>query len=55
MPPDRTDEQPPPARSSSWSAALSQLPGFPREEKPAPPEPHRTARTITPMKGADES
>lgn len=53
--PDRTDEQPPPARPSSWSAALSQLPGFPREEKPTPVEPSQPARTVSPMKAGDES
>lgn len=28
-----------PRRPSSWSAALAQLPGYPHEEKPKPPEP----------------
>jgi hypothetical protein len=48
------NEQPP--RRSSWSAALSQLPGYPREERlPAvPPELSETARTVTPMKSADD-
>ena len=41
-------------RPSSWSAALSQLPGFPREEKPPVPLPSETARTVTPMKSADD-
>ena len=49
------DEQPPTVRPSSWSAALAQLPGYPREEKPALPEPSQPVRTVTPMKGADES
>jgi hypothetical protein len=31
------DEELPPARRSSWSAALSQLPGFPAEERPKIP------------------
>lgn len=51
---DDTDDPPPPARPSSWSAALSQLPGFPREEKPARAQPHEAVRTIAPMKGGDE-
>jgi len=42
-------------RRSSWSAALSQLPGYPREERPAvAPERSKTARTVTPMKSADD-
>jgi hypothetical protein len=43
-------------RRSSWSAALSQLPGYPREERPvvAPPALSETARTVTPMKSADD-
>jgi hypothetical protein len=46
-------------RRSSWSAALSQLPGYPREERPAvrpavPRELSETARTVTPMKSADD-
>ena len=32
------DEELLPARRSSWSAALSQLPGFPAEERPKMPE-----------------
>ena len=32
------DEELPPARRSSWSAALSQLPGFPPEDRPKMPE-----------------
>jgi hypothetical protein len=51
---DDTDEPPPPAKPSSWSAALSQLPGFPREEKPAPAQPGDVVRTIAPMKTSDE-
>ena len=31
------DDELPPARHSSWSAALSQLPGFPAEERPKIP------------------
>jgi hypothetical protein len=43
------------ARRSSWSAALSQLPGYPREERPAfAPQVSETARTVTPMKSADD-
>ena len=52
---DRTDEQPPPAKPSSWSTALSQLPGYPREERLAPPGPTPAVRTVTPMKAADDS
>ena len=52
---DDTHEPPPPAKPSSWSAALSQLPGFPREERPpVPRELSETARTVTPMKSADD-
>jgi len=32
------DEELPRARRSSWSAALSQLPGFPPEDRPKMPE-----------------
>ena len=37
---DRNDkeEATAPKRPSSWSAALSQLPGYPHEEKPKLPE-----------------
>jgi hypothetical protein len=49
-----TDEPPPPAKPSSWSAALSQLPGFPREAQPPPSQPSEAVRTIAPMKGSDE-
>jgi hypothetical protein len=48
------NEEPATRRPSSWSAALSQLPGFPREEKPPLPVVSETARTVTPMKGADD-
>lgn len=41
-------------RRSSWTAALSQLPGYPREEKPPVPLPSEPARTVTPMKSADD-
>jgi hypothetical protein len=51
---DDTHEPPPPAKPSSWTAALSQLPGFPREEKPAPAQSSEAARTIAPMKSSDE-
>jgi hypothetical protein len=54
MDPEPVNEEPV-RRRSSWSAALSQLPGFPHEEKPPPlPEPSETARTVTPMKSADD-
>jgi hypothetical protein len=50
--PVNNEERP---RRSSWSAALSQLPGYPREERPpVPPELSETARTVTPMKSADD-
>jgi len=49
-----TDEPPPPAKPSSWTAALWQLPGFPREEKPSPAQSSETVRTIAPMKSSDE-
>jgi hypothetical protein len=54
MDPEPVNEQPAVRRPSSWSAALSQLPGFPREERPPAPEPSETARTITPLKSADD-
>ena len=56
MDPERMNEEPAVRRPSSWSAALSQLPGFPREERPPVPVPaaSETARTVTPMKSADD-
>ena len=57
MDPDSVNNEEPVVhpRPSSWSAALSQLPGYPREEKPpVPPLPSETARTVTPMKSADD-
>jgi hypothetical protein len=48
------DAQPSQTRSSSWAAALAQLPGFPREENPKPAEPNQAARTVSPMKSADD-
>ena len=49
------NEEPATRRLSSWSAALSQLPGYPREERPPiMPGPSEMARTVTPMKGADD-
>ena len=54
MDPEPVNEEPAIRRSSSWSAALSQLPGFPREEKPPLPEASETARTVTPMKSPDD-
>jgi len=54
MDPESVDNQELPRRSS-WSAALSQLPGYPREERPAvSPELSETARTVAPMKSADD-
>ena len=53
MDPEPVNEEERPRRSS-WSAALSQLPGFPREEKPPLPEASETARTVTPMKSPDD-
>jgi hypothetical protein len=55
MDPEPVNEEELPRRSS-WSAALSQLPGYPREERPvvAPPALSETARTVTPMKSADD-
>jgi hypothetical protein len=42
------DEERLPARRSSWSAALSQLPGFPAEERPKMPEaPPSAARRVS--------
>ena len=42
------DEELPRARRSSWSAALSQLPGFPPEDRPKMPEGSaRAARQIS--------
>ena len=32
-----SDEDPPPRKPSSWSAAIAQLPGFPEEAKPKLP------------------
>jgi hypothetical protein len=57
MDPEPVNDEEPVAqpRPSSWSAALSQLPGYPREERPAvAPVPSETARTVTPMKSADD-
>ena len=54
MDPEPVNEEPTVRRPSSWSAALSQLPGFPSEEKPPLPEASETARTVTPMKSADD-
>jgi hypothetical protein len=54
MTPDKMDEQASQAKPSSWSAALSQLPGYPREENPKPAPPNEAARTVSPMKSADE-
>jgi hypothetical protein len=50
------NEEPAVRRPSSWSAALSQLPGYPREAAapPVPAVPSETARTVTPMKSADD-
>lgn len=43
------------SRSSSWEAAISQLPGYPREAIPQPAVPQAPARTVTPMKADDET
>jgi len=51
---DGTDEEPPPVRPSSWSAALAQLPGYPRDDKLRPPEADEAPRTVTPMKSGDD-
>ncbi|HEU4440640.1 MAG TPA: hypothetical protein VFR83_01330 [Burkholderiales bacterium] len=54
MDPEPVNEEERPRRSS-WSAALSQLPGYPREERPVVvPAASETARTVTPMKSADD-
>jgi hypothetical protein len=42
-------------KSSSWAAAISQLPGYPREMLPPPTVPPAPARTVTPMKAEDEN
>jgi hypothetical protein len=43
-------------KSSSWAAAISQLPGYPRDTLPQPTVPQAApARTVTPMKADDES
>jgi hypothetical protein len=56
MDPEPLNEEPAVRRASSWSAALSQLPGYPREAAapPVPAVPSETARTVTPMKSADD-
>jgi hypothetical protein len=55
MDPEPKNEEQAVRRRSSWSAALSQLPGFPREgQPPLPAAPSETARTVTPMKSADD-
>ena len=33
----RHDDDPPPRKPSSWSAAIAQLPGFPEEARPKLP------------------
>jgi hypothetical protein len=44
----RSDEDTPPSRSSSWSAAIAQLPGFPEEAKPKlPPVAEGKARAVS--------
>jgi hypothetical protein len=52
---DNTKEQPPPATRSSWSAAISQLPGFPRPEERRLLQTEEPVRTVSPMKSGDES
>jgi hypothetical protein len=55
MDPEPKNEEQAVRRPSSWSAALSQLPGYPREgQPPLPAAPSETARTVTPMKSADD-
>ena len=44
----RQDEEPPPRKPSSWSAAIAQLPGFPEEAKPKlPPIADGKARAVS--------
>lgn len=44
----RQDEDTPPRRPSSWSAAIAQLPGFPEEAKPKlPPVAQGQARAVS--------
>jgi hypothetical protein len=44
----RQDEDTPPRRPSSWSAAIAQLPGFPEEAKPKlPPVAAGQARAVS--------
>jgi hypothetical protein len=44
----RHDDDPPPRKPSSWSAAIAQLPGFPEEAKPKlPPIADGKARAVT--------
>ena len=43
------NETSPPRRRSTWQAAISQLPGFPAEDKPRMPEPEGLpARQVSP-------
>jgi hypothetical protein len=44
----KQDEDPPPKKPSSWSAAIAQLPGFPEEAKPKlPPIADGKARAVS--------
>jgi hypothetical protein len=44
----KTDEDTPPCKPSSWSAAIAQLPGFPEEAKPKlPPVADGKAREVS--------
>ena len=44
----RHDDDPPPRKPSSWSAAIAQLPGFPEEAKPKlPPVADGKARAVS--------
>jgi hypothetical protein len=44
----RHNDDPPPRKPSSWSAAIAQLPGFPEEAKPKlPPIADGKARAVT--------
>ena len=47
MPDDFDDEQAFPARPSSWSAALQQLPGLMSEQAASIPRPAGKAREVT--------
>lgn len=51
----KQDEDPPPKKPSSWSAAIAQLPGFPEEAKPKlPPIADGKARAVSSGMSEDE-